>query len=253
MNQSYRLDMIPGGVPPVVNCKQYDNVDREIKFTLHAGDSSFTVSSGNTVTVSGTKPDLTGFSYNCTYSGSVVTVPIKTQMTALAGNIPCQLTVASDGGVIGTATFILAVAPAALEDDTIISATDIPVFQDLLTQVQQEAATAGGYNARITALEANISTLNSNSQPILWKQISRENINHATGANYWTLDTAFPSKTGYSRKVIGFSSSSSVVVTGFEIDSSGWVKLLTYNLSGAAVTVNVYAICLYLKDSQQWS
>lgn len=163
MTQTYNLNMIPGNVPVMVHVKQYDTAPRQIVFNLFSGDTVFSVVSGNVVTVSGTKPDKTGFAYTATFSGNVVTVTMREQMTVLAGEVPCQLTVSNGTGVIGTATFILAVAPAALADDTEVSETDIPVFQDLLTQVQNAAATAGGYNARITANENAISTLNSNS------------------------------------------------------------------------------------------
>lgn len=163
MNQTYNLNLIPGKVPVTCHVKQYDTELRNLVFKLYAGDSTFTIPSNTTITVSGTKPDGNGFSYNVTnFSGNTVTVPMKTQMTPVAGDFPCQLSIANSGSIIATASFILAVEPSALSDDTPVSDTDLALFQELATQTQEEAASVAGSAAQITANTDAISTLNSN-------------------------------------------------------------------------------------------
>ena len=93
---TYNLNLIPGKVPVAVHVKQYDTGLREITFNLYYGDTAYSVPYNSTITVSGTKPDGNGFSYSVTFSGSAVTVPMQEQMTVLAGEFPCQLTIAKD-------------------------------------------------------------------------------------------------------------------------------------------------------------
>ena len=154
---TYNLNLIPGKVPIAVHVKQYDTAPREVTFNLHYGDTVYTIPSSVTITVSGTKPDGNGFAYNVTdFSGSTVTVPMEEQMTVLAGEIPCQLTIAQTSGVIGTATFTLCVEPAALSSDTPVSDTELAAFQQMLTQTQQEAAGVAGATAQIATNASNI-------------------------------------------------------------------------------------------------
>lgn len=154
---TYNLNLIPGKVPVAVHVKQYDTAPREVTFNLYYGDAVYTIPSNVTITVSGTKPDGNGFAYNVTdFYGSTVTVPMEEQMTVLAGEIPCQLTIAQTSGVIGTATFALCVEPAALSSDTPVSDTELAAFQQMLTQTQQEAAGVAGATAQIATNASNI-------------------------------------------------------------------------------------------------
>lgn len=139
VTQNYDLDMIPGDVPLIVPVKQYDNTSRQIQFTLYSGSNAFILQSTASVRCDGTKPDGNGFSETCSYSGNVVTLVVTQQMAAVSGNVPCQLTVTDSGGVIGTATFILFVWPAALNNSTVISNSDISA---IVTASQQAAASA---------------------------------------------------------------------------------------------------------------
>lgn len=156
---TYNLNLIPGKVPVAVHVKQYDTGLREITFNLYYGDAEYSVPYNSTITVSGTKPDGNGFSYNVTqFSGSAATVPMQEQMTVLAGEFPCQLTIANSGEIIGTASFLLCVEPAALSSDTPVSDTDLAMFQQLANQTQTEAAGVANATAQIAANTQNIAT-----------------------------------------------------------------------------------------------
>lgn len=155
---TYNLNLIPGKVPVAVHVKQYDTGLREITFNLYHGDTAYSVPYNSTITVSGTKPDGNGFSYSVTFSGSAVSVPMQEQMTVLAGDFPCQLTIANSGEIIGTASFLLCVEPAALSSDTPVSDTDLAMFQQLANQTQTEAAGVANATAQIAANTQNIAT-----------------------------------------------------------------------------------------------
>lgn len=128
--QDVNLNVVPVGVRPVVHCSQYDNNLQAIKFTLYKNNVAFAIPSGAAVLINGYKPDNTGFSYAATaISGNTATFTVTQQMTAIAGDVLCELRVRTENQIIGTLNFILRVEPAPLTDDTIISETDIPLIE----------------------------------------------------------------------------------------------------------------------------
>ena len=146
VTQTINLNLIPGGVPPVINVNQYDIGNATLLLKLHNGFSEFTVPKSASVTLVGTKPDNTGFVYAAeSVSGSLATVNVTQQMTALAGDVMCELRIRNEGAGanseetghsdhenIGTINFILRVERAALSDDTVISKTDIPLIEQVI-------------------------------------------------------------------------------------------------------------------------
>ena len=138
--QKIRVNLIPGGVIPIIYVSQYD-VGRLLQFELYDGMSAATIESGTSIDVRGTKPDGRGFQFECTYSGNVVSIASQMQMTIVSGSIECELNLTKDDVEIGTANFILEVEPAALRSDTDISETVLPEIFDA-AQRNQEAAAA---------------------------------------------------------------------------------------------------------------
>lgn len=142
IEQTYFLDMIPGeSTPPVVHVSQFDVNSRTLTFNLMKGGVAYEPDAGMSVTLDGTKPDNTAFSYPMTVNGSSVSINVQTQMTVVSGHVKCEVSVSNVSGKIGSANFILAVEEAAIDDDA-ISETDIPIFEDLKNQAQQAAASA---------------------------------------------------------------------------------------------------------------
>ena len=138
--QNHNIDMIPQGVPIVVNVSQYD-VGREINFYLYNGSEAYTPATGSTIRIEGTKPDNTGFSYSASYVGNKVTVQLTDQMTVLEGEVKCELRVTEGGSDVGSLNFILMVEKAALPSDIPISETEIPAII-LLARAEQYNAEA---------------------------------------------------------------------------------------------------------------
>lgn len=135
--QIIKLNMIPGGVMPVVYASQYDNQTNALVFELYNGDLPFPVPSGAAVLINGTKPpvdgELTGFSYSAaSISGNRVVCNVTTQMTAVAGDVLCELRIRTATQIIGSVNFILRVERSALNDDTVLSETDIPLIEQAI-------------------------------------------------------------------------------------------------------------------------
>lgn len=130
---------------PAVYVSQLDNNLRSLAITVQDGGVNYDVaSSGYDVYVEGTKPDKHGFSYKVTdiggtVVGSVVTVPMQTQMTCVQGMVPTEIVLKSGADRIGSANFLLVVERAGLAEDVDVSETDIPAYID---GAQQAAAAA---------------------------------------------------------------------------------------------------------------
>lgn len=128
--QNINLNVIPAGVRPVIHCSQYDNNLQAIRFTLYKDNTQFSIPSGAAVIINGHKPDNTGFSYAATaISGATATFTVTQQMTAVYGDVLCELRVRTSSQIIGTINFILAVEEAPLQDDTVLSDTEIPLIE----------------------------------------------------------------------------------------------------------------------------
>lgn len=141
------LNMSPGGVPPVIHVSQYDS-DFTITFTLFSLFGGFTIESGTTAQIRGTKSSGTGYSADAAIniSAKTVTVTGNAQMTAAAGQNIFEIVLKKNNKEISSKNFILHVERAALDADTI---TDESVLKEL------NAIIEGAETATQAAEEAN--------------------------------------------------------------------------------------------------
>lgn len=139
ITQTLKLNLIPGQVLPRVNASQYDAGTRTLQMVLYNGDQAFNIADGMSVFVQGTKPDMTGFQYaaTATIGSNIVTLVVTQQMTAVWGNVICELVVADGEDRIATVNFVLSVEKAALSDDTVISETQLPLIEQAAELAQE--------------------------------------------------------------------------------------------------------------------
>ena len=140
LTNTYCLKMTPsqfGQSSVVVNCSQYDSLFRVIQFSLYNGTNEFSIPDNCVVTIRGTKKDLTGFEYQCEYEGNVVTFPIQNQVTVLPGKVPAEIRVTSGNEIIGSWNFVFLVEESPLDENTIISETDLPLLESALEAADQ--------------------------------------------------------------------------------------------------------------------
>lgn len=161
------LNVVPAGVRPVIHVSQYDNHVQALRFNLYKENAVFTIPSGAAVLINGYKPDNTAFSYAATAtSGNTATFSVTQQMTAVAGDVECELRVRTATEIIGTLNFVLRVEEAPLHDDSVLSETEIPLIEqavdiaaNLAEYIQQtldaaEAASASAQAAATSATDA---------------------------------------------------------------------------------------------------
>ena len=163
-NQSFNLELIPKGVPPIIHVSQYDK-GQTWTITVTENGIPFSIPANTSVTVQGTKPDATGFQYSGTASNSVVTFIVQQQMTVLAGEYDCELVLVNGNDQVATINFILDVEAAALNDETIISETELPLIEQAAElgavidtyaqQIHADAETAASAVSTTAASEAN--------------------------------------------------------------------------------------------------
>jgi hypothetical protein len=139
--QKIKLNMVPGGIIPVVHLSQND-IGRVLQFELYDGVSAASITTGTTVTVEGTKPDRHAFQYDATISGNVVTVNTVQQMVIVPGTVECTLTLTYSGQVIGTALFFMEVERSGLDMNADVSDTELPALMDLARANAERAENA---------------------------------------------------------------------------------------------------------------
>ena len=164
ITQSQILNLIPTGINPIINVTQYDYGSRTLQFTIYNGTSEFTLTSSMAARIQGTKPDGHGFDYAATINttNNIVVADLTQQMTAVSGNVKCEIVLTKSGERIGTLNFILKVQSAGLNDETVVSDSELP---DIIAQAtaQMEAAAASASQAASSATSASTSASNAST------------------------------------------------------------------------------------------
>ena len=143
ITQRINLNLIPGQVLPRFNVSQYDKGSRTLEFILFNGNQSFTMISSMTARIQGTKADMHAFDYAATVdtSNQKIVADLTQQMAAAPGDVTCELVLYQGTQRLGTCNFVIAVEPAALSDEAIISDSELPDIIAMATE-QMEAAAA---------------------------------------------------------------------------------------------------------------
>ena len=158
---SHRLDMVPGGPTTIVRVNQYDE-DFTIRLSLYAREGAFTVESGTTASIRGTKPDGNGYSATCTMTTEqdeeqntvpVVVVTGDQQMTAAAGLGEFEITLLKNNDELNTANFTLNIERAALDKDTVASDSKIREFVEVYDKADEIITAGAQYASYQQALE----------------------------------------------------------------------------------------------------
>ena len=137
------LDLKDRGVVPVISVPRYDSGLRTFEFHLFDGNNVYQIPNSTVVTLRGTKPDKNGFIYNCGVNSSagIVYVDCTTQMTAVMGDVYCQIVIVDDHSRrIASFIFILKVEKASIDDGTVISDSDLAYVVEVLDRIQMSGS-----------------------------------------------------------------------------------------------------------------
>ena len=142
IEQNYRIDMIPDGAPVVVHISQYDTTARRLSFELYNGGVAYEIPTGAVASIAGTKPDGKAFLYAMTVVGNVASIDVQQQMALVAGDVDAEIQITGSDGKIGSANFVLRVERGPIDEDSVISETDLPIFEELVSEAQAAAEDA---------------------------------------------------------------------------------------------------------------
>lgn len=140
--QDLVLDIVPGGVPPVIDVTQYDTA-REIKITLSSRTSaSFSLSSNYTYELRGTRANKTGFidteAVSMVDTRTLIFTTTGT-MTSIAGECRCGILIFDGEEHIETINFIMQVHRASLEAETVVNDQSFEsIIKDTVEEVIDE-------------------------------------------------------------------------------------------------------------------
>lgn len=115
----------------VIPVSQFDTM-WQFTFAIVKDGLTWEIPSGASAVLNGLKPDGNVFAFSGTISGNTVTVDCDVQMTAVAGDTICELSILADGKTVGTANFTLAVEAAPKSPDDVSSESTIPVYEELM-------------------------------------------------------------------------------------------------------------------------
>lgn len=166
-----RLPVDPGGIPVIVHLSQYDS-DFTLVFELFS-ISDFTIPSGTTAEIRGTKSDGNGYSADATVDAGAKTVTVAgdNQITAASGKNVFEIALLKDGELLNTANFTVCVERAALDADTIQSETVLKDLDAIIegaataTEAAREAAASAAAAAESASTLTIDPTLTRSGQP----------------------------------------------------------------------------------------
>lgn len=233
VTQTINLNMVPGSVYPVVHVNQFDNDAGALIFKLYNG-AAFSIPSSSAVVINGTKPDGYGFSYSATYSGNVVTADVTQQMTAVAGEVKCELRITKGTDVVGTQNFTLMVEPAALDSGTVVSDSDIPAIAAAADYAAAAAASAAEAAATLSSKVSKSGdtmtgdlVFGSNSGVIFWNSTRIYDSASSTSGAFYILSS--PNFTSQSQFLFGTNGKLGVRTRTRESTSSDWGEWSAYS------------------------
>lgn len=131
------------GFPVRIPVSQFDTMWRFI-FSIVNNSQPWEIPSGATAVLNGRKPDGNVFAFSGTIENNTVTVDADVQMTAVAGQTVCELSVLSNGEIVGTANFILDVEAAPKSPEDVSSESTLPAYGEILDRIEEMCGGGGG-------------------------------------------------------------------------------------------------------------
>lgn len=136
VTQRYMLGVSPGSNSPRIRCSMGDT-SRDIKLLLYDSDGLFSIPSGVSAVIKGTKSNNVGFLHSCTVGDNYVIFTIAEDMSDIPGIVICEIQLTdSNSGIIGTSNFVIQVENPALSDDSDIGEVDTDIITGIITDIE---------------------------------------------------------------------------------------------------------------------
>ena len=156
--------MTPDTILPYLKLSQYD-VGREISFVMKDGSQGYTVPSGATVKLEGTKPSGLGFTITCTVDGSTATAVTTAGMTDEWGTVVAELVVRQGDNRLGSSNVRFDIERSPHPEGTTDGSAEqiIPALTLLLRQIEEDLDDAEADIETMTQLKTATETAAGNA------------------------------------------------------------------------------------------
>lgn len=164
MAQVKNINMTPDTILPYLKLSQYD-VGREISFVMKDGSDEYTVPSGATVKLEGTKPSGLGFTITCTVDGSTATAVTTAGMTDEWGTVVAELVVRQGDNRLGSSNVRFDIERSPHPEGTTDGSAEqiIPALTLLLRQIEEDLDDAEADIETMTQLKTATETAAGNA------------------------------------------------------------------------------------------
>lgn len=137
------LNMTPTGLAPLtISVSRFDKDSRVIRARMINGDAVYEVPDSASAMLLMTKADGFGIEIPCTVSNGFVYATLTEQACAAEGPAKAEIRITESGRVLGSANFVILVEPAALDEGTVISDSDIPAIEQAISAAGRAATYA---------------------------------------------------------------------------------------------------------------
>lgn len=186
ITQHFILHMVPDTVRPKIYLSQRSTGLEKLQFTLVGTNGAYySIPSGTSITLVGSKPDKKGFSYACTYSGSTVTCDVTDQMTAVAGLVTAELRFANNSGAVIPSQNMDIIVERSPLDGTFCSKNDFISVEEEIQSISQDVTNAKRYAEQAAAAgTAAVANINETAST------ATSTINTAVSTATSTIDSA---------------------------------------------------------------
>ncbi len=120
--------------PVRIRVSQFDTMWRFVFTVIYRG-SLWRLPEGASAVLNGRKPDGTVFAYEAEIEDNCICLDCDIQMTAVAGPVVCELSILSEGKVVGTANFLLDVEAAPKSPEDVSSQSTLPAYGAILDRI----------------------------------------------------------------------------------------------------------------------
>lgn len=133
--QYIRLDMTPGGTPPVLFCSQYD-IGRPLGMVVYNGGEAVDLST-YTCTIEATRTDGTAITVAVTTDGNIGAFTTTATMTNQADKYIAKLVIVdSAGSRVASLAFVMCITPATMDENAESIEEDRTLYQQYTEAVQ---------------------------------------------------------------------------------------------------------------------
>lgn len=142
--------MTPDTILPYLKLSQYD-VGREISFVMKDGSEEYTVPSGATVKLEGTKPSGFGFTITCEVNGSTATAVTTAGMTDEWGTVVAELVVRQGDNRLGSSNVRFDIERSPHPEGTTDGSAEVIISELTILVERAEAAAESVHSLTVSS------------------------------------------------------------------------------------------------------